>query len=120
MAEENSTPVSAKKTVTGLPENSEAALTYVLGWLTGIVFLILQKENKKIRFHALQSIVLFGGINLLTWVLGALTFGFGGLLLSPVIGIATFVLWLVLVFKTYQGEEMNIPVVTDFVKKQLK
>jgi len=119
MAETTPTPAPTKKTITGLPENSEAALTYVLGWLTGIVFLVLEKENKKIRFHALQSIVLFGGVNLLYWILGIITFGFG-LLLTPIIGIAVFILWLVLVYKTYQGEEMHLPFVTDFVKKQLK
>ena len=119
MADATSPSPKKAATVTGLPENSEAALTYVLGWVSGLVFLFWEKDSKKVKFHALQSIVLFGAVNVLYWLIGVLTFGVG-FLLTPVIGIAVFVLWLVLVFKTYQGEEMEIPFVTDFVKKQLK
>jgi len=101
-----------------LPENTEAALTYVLGWVSGLVFFLMVKDNPKIRFHALQSIVIFGAIHILNLVLGMIPLI--GWSLIPFIGLATFVLWLVLIVKTYQGSELNLPVVTDFVKKQLK
>lgn len=108
---------SSSKTVTGLPENTEAALAYILGWVSGLVLFLLQKDHKKIRFHALQSIVLFGACHVISMGLGMIPVV--GWAILPFFGIATFVLWLVMIVKTYQGGTMNIPFVTDFVKKQL-
>ena len=62
------TSPSKTKTVTGLPVNTEAALTYLFGWITGLIFLLLEKDNKKIRFHAMQSIIVFGVCTLATMV----------------------------------------------------
>ena len=116
------TPKSPK-TVTGLPENTEAALTYLLGWLSGLLFLLIEKDNQKIRFHALQSIVMFGVIPLVFIILGSFSLVpiIGWLLipLLPLLWIAVFILWLVLIVKAYQGEQLEIPVVGKFVKKQL-
>ncbi|RQD83230.1 hypothetical protein D5R95_06380, partial [Methanosalsum natronophilum] len=50
------------ETSTGLSENIASALTYVLGFLTGIIFLIVEKENSTVRYHAAQSIVVFGAL----------------------------------------------------------
>ena len=116
---------SQVKTVTGLPENTEAALTYVLGWVSGLVFLLVEKDNKKIRFHAMQSLITFGGLHLLMVVLSSLSyvsfFIIGPILslLSTVVGLLFFVLWLILIVKAYQGEQYALPIVGDFVKKQL-
>ena len=60
--------ISKSKTVTGLPENTEAALTYLFGWVTGLIFLLVEKDNKKIRFHAMQSVVTFGGFTLISMI----------------------------------------------------
>lgn len=97
---------------TGLPRNTAAALSYVLGWLTGIVFLLIEKDPF-VRFHAMQSLITFGVLTLLvmTPVIGWV--------LSPLIMIVGFILWLVLIFKAYQGEEFMLPVVGEFAKKQL-
>lgn len=105
------------KTATGLPDNTEAALCYVFGWLSGLVFLLLVKDNKNIRFHALQSIVLFGGIQLLSIVLGISVVG---AVLIPFVWLAAFGLWLFLIVKAYQGEKVELPVVSEWVNKQLK
>ena len=104
--------MTEEKTVTGLPHNTEAALTYVLGWLTGIIFLLISKD-KSIRFHALQSIITFGIITILVMVPVI------GWVISPLAMIVGFVLWLVLIFKAYQGEEFMLPVIGEFAKKQL-
>jgi len=48
---------SKSKTALGIDENIEGLLCYVLGFITGILFLVLEKDNKFIRFHAMQSIV---------------------------------------------------------------
>jgi uncharacterized membrane protein len=117
-----------KKTVTGLPENSEAAAAYVLGWVSGLILLLVEKNSKKVKYHAIQSLVLFGALNVLQIIWGmlvasmfmsGLTF-FSSFALSPIIGILVFVLWLVLIVKTYQGEEIKIPIISDFVKNQIK
>jgi uncharacterized membrane protein len=97
----------------GLPGNTAAALTYVLGWLTGIVFLLLEKNDKFVRFHAMQSIITFGLITILSFV------PIIGWILSPVLMIIGFVLWLLLIFKAYQGEKFKLPVIGDFAEKQM-
>ena len=117
---------NSKKTITGLPENTEAALTYLFGWVSGLVFLLLEKENKKIKFHAMQSLITFGGIHILMIILSAILFPLffvlGGIIsiLIPISGLLAFVLWLILIVKTYQGEQFEVPFVGEFVKKQIK
>jgi len=105
--------IAAKKSGTGLPRNTAAALSYGLGWLTGIVFLLIEKDSF-VRFHAMQSVITFGILNLVIFV------PLVGWLLSPLIGIAGFVLWLVLIYKAYQGEEFKLPVIGELAEKQLK
>ena len=96
---------------TGLPRNTAAALSYVLGWLTGIVFLLIEKDPF-VRFHAMQSIVAFGLLTVLSFVPVI------GWLLSPLLMIVGFILWLVLIFKAYQGEEFKLPWIGEFAQKQ--
>jgi len=113
-----------EKTSTGLTENVAGLLCYVAGWASGLVFILIEKENKFVRFHAMQSIVAFGAITALLIILT--TFG-----LMPVIGIlfdiiSIFVwilsvgLWIVLMVKAYQGESFNLPWAGDFAQKLLE
>lgn len=104
------TKVSKAKTLTGLPENTEAALTYLLGWVTGLIFLVLEKKNKKIRFHAMQSLATFFLVQILMFV---------SFFLAPLVMIIAFVLWLVLMIKAYQGEKFKLPIIGDFAEKQI-
>lgn len=106
--------VPKARTATGLPENTAAALTYLFGWVTGLVFLLIEKDNKKIRFHAMQSIVTFGLATLVSMVPVV------GWMLSPLVWLVAFILWLVLIVKAYQGEMFKLPVIGDFAAKQLK
>jgi len=98
--------------LTGLPKNTAAALSYVLGWLTGIVFLLIEKD-KFVRFHAAQSIVVFGILTVVVLIPGI------GWVIAPLAWIVGFVLWLVLIFKAYQGEEFKLPWIGDLAKKLL-
>lgn len=91
---------------TGLKKNTSAALAYVLGPITGVIFLILEKD-KFVRFHAMQSIVVSVTMFVLQWVLG-LTIVL--LILVPLVGIVGFILWLMLIYKAWQGEEWEVPV----------
>lgn len=104
--------MATTKTGTGLPKNTAAALSYVLGWLTGIVFLLIEKDPF-VRFHAMQSTIVFGILTILSFVPVV------GWILSPLVMIVGFALWLVLIYKAYQGEEFKLPWVGDFAKKQL-
>ncbi len=91
--------------------NLKAALTYALGWITGLIFLLTEKEDKFIRFHAAQSLVLFGGLTLISFVplLGQLL----GLILWPL----SLILWIVLMVKAYQNQKFELPVLSDLARQ---
>lgn len=111
MADEN------KNTVLGVTENIEALLCYALGWVTGLVFLLLEQKNAFVRFHAMQSLATFLGLFIITLVLGFVPVL--GLLVNILIWPLSVVLWIVLMVKAYKGERYKLPVVGDFVEKQL-
>ncbi len=105
-----------KKGLTGLPKNTAAALSYVLGPVSGVVFFLLEKDPY-VRFHAMQSILTFGGLFVLQWVM-VMT-----VILAPLSGlliIVGFVLWLMLIYKAWQGTEWEVPVVGKYARKFLK
>ena len=103
-------PKHTEKTSTGLEANVAAALTYLVGFVTGIIFLVVEKEDRFVRFHAMQSTLLFIGLVLLNVVLNVVPF-LGFLLSVFVLLPASAVLWLLLMFKAYQGEEFKLPLV---------
>ena len=108
--------MAAEKSATGLSKNTAGALAYVLGPVTGVVFLVLEKDAF-VRFHAMQSTVLFGVLFLLQWVFG-LTIIL--LPLVPLISLFGFVLWLLLIYKAWQGEEWEVPVLGKYVRQLVK
>ena len=97
---------------TGLKKETAGALAYVLGPITGVIFLVLEKDPF-VRFHAMQSIVVFVGLFVLQWVLG-LTLIL--LPLVPLIGIISFILWLILIYKAWQGQEYEVPFFGKFAR----
>lgn len=102
-------PLHTEKTSTGLDANVAAALSYLFGFVTGAVFLILEKRDRFVRFHAMQSALAFGGITVGWLLLSAIPLV--GLLAWLLIIPASAILWLVLMFKAYQGEEFKLPIV---------
>jgi len=106
----------AAKTGTGLNKTTAGALAYVLGPITGVIFLIVEKDPS-VRFHAMQSIVVFLGLFVLQWFLG-LTLIL--LPLVPLVGILTFILWLILIYKAWQGEEWEVPIFGKYARKLVK
>jgi uncharacterized membrane protein len=105
------------KSSTGMKPNLAALLSYLLGVITGIVFFIIEKENKFVRFHAMQSILTFGSLFVLQIIL--MFIPVVGWFLIPFISIASFILWIVLMVKAYQGELFKLPVVGDMAEKQI-
>ncbi len=106
----------------GMDDNVAGTLCYVLGFITGIIFLVLEpyNRNKEIRFHAFQSIFLSVGAFILQVVMGILTFLTAGILglLVPVVMLGIFVLWIYLLLKTYQGQKVVLPVIGPLAEKQ--
>lgn len=107
----------------GMAENVASALCYVLGLVTGILFLVLApyNQNKTIRFHAFQSIFMHVGLIGLYIVLGFLVrmmLGFLGVMIFPLIGLGGFVLWIYLILSAYQGKMVVLPVIGDLAKQQ--
>ncbi|MGB8324676.1 MAG: DUF4870 domain-containing protein [Candidatus Acidiferrum sp.] len=100
----------------GLQENVAGLLCYALGWLTGIIFLLIDKRPW-VKFHAAQSIVVFGGLMIIrialafmsTMIGGVIGYGFAGLILMAV-GLLTFVLWILLMVKAYQHQTFKVPI----------
>lgn len=105
------------KTSTGIKPNVSALLCYLLGFITGIVFLLIEKENKFVRFHAMQSIVTFGALFVICWIVPFLPYI--RVVLLPILFIGELALWIILMIKGYQGEKFKLPVVGDFAEKNI-
>jgi uncharacterized membrane protein len=112
----------------GLSENLAGLMCYVLGWITGLIFFLIDKRPY-VRFHAAQSLVVFGGLHILRIVLamvfgvswwfsggiGWASFSFGWLLFS-LVGLVSLILWIVLMVKAYQGERFKVPIAGDLAE----
>ena len=105
----------AAKSGTGLAKNVAGALAYVLGPITGVIFLILEKDPF-VKFHAVQSIIVFLGLFILQSVMG-MTIVL--LVFVPLVGIVSFVLWLLLIYKAWQGEEWEVPLLGKIVRQMV-
>ena len=105
-----------------IPKNGASALAYAtgclpyIGWLTGLLMLIIEKD-KDVRFHSIQAVGTFGLLALLQIVFG------GSVLFDRVYSllvIIQFVVWLVLVYKTYTGQKWILPYIGEWAEKQIK
>jgi uncharacterized membrane protein len=103
------------KTSTGLDENVAGLLCYVLGWISGLVFFLIEKENKFVRFHALQSIIVFGVLFLAGCIIGWIPII--GWVIKWLISVLALVLWIILMIKAYQGEKFKLPWAGNLAEK---
>lgn len=109
---------------TGLEPGLASLLAYLFGIVGGLVFYLIEQKNKYVRFHAMQSILLFA-VFIVVWVAwfileiilpSSLT-----CLLSPVVslvGLAYLILTIVLMIKAYQGEKFKLPIIGDIAERQ--
>jgi uncharacterized membrane protein len=104
-------------TSTGLSPNVAGLLCYVAGWITGIIFLVLEQRNKFVRFHAAQSIVTFGTITVAGIVLGLIPMV--GVAFSSIIGIIGFIVWIIMMVKASNGEWYKLPWAGDVAEKMV-
>ncbi len=100
----------------GMKPNVAAMLSYLAGILTGIIFYLIEKENKFVRFHAMQSLLTFGFFFLVNIVLGFVPMV--GWSLMPLVGIIQLIVWVILMVKAYQGEHFKLPVVGEIAEKR--
>jgi uncharacterized membrane protein len=103
-------PRHTERTSTGLDANLAAALSYLVGFVTGIIFLLVEKENKFVRFHAMQSTLVFLGIVAVDILLQLIPLIGALVVIVVVIPLSAF-LWLLLMYKAYQGDEFKLPLV---------
>jgi uncharacterized membrane protein len=113
------------ETELGFDENIEAALCYLFLWVTGILFYLLEEDNKFVRFHAIQSILTFLPLTFIAWILAGF---FGFRLWGPrgyipwiigyVLWVLVAILWLVLMFKAYKGKKYKLPFVGDIAEER--
>jgi uncharacterized membrane protein len=112
------------KTSVGLEENVAGLLCYVLGWISGLVFILIEKENKFVRYHAMQSILVFGSLTVINIVLQILVWipyiGFLFGILAMLVGILALVLWIVLMVKAFQGQMYKLPWAGNLAEKLVK
>jgi len=99
--------VTAGGSTLGLEPNTAGLLCYLGGWISGIIFLVIEQENRFVRFHALQSIVTFGALTVVGAALGWIPY-VGGVF-GAIIGIMAIVLWILLMIKTHEGELYRVP-----------
>lgn len=112
----NNNTTSVSKSSTGMSENLAALLSYVLGFITGIIFFVIEKESKFVKFHAMQSILVSAALMVLSFVLGFIPFI--GWLALILLGPVSFVLWIILMVKAYKYVWFKLPVVGDIAEKQ--
>jgi len=119
-------PAAGAPAQSQMSENVAGFLCYILGWITGLIFYFIDKRPY-VRFHAAQSIVLFGGLHIIYIVLGMFLgfsffaggwtgFSFGWALYG-LLDLAAFVLWILLMIKAYQGERFRVPIAADIAEK---
>ena len=102
--------------------NLAALLSYLFGAIGGLIFFIMEKRNRFVRFHAMQSILLTAGVIVVDIVLNVLdrvpVIAFvSACIISPVFSIGVLVLWIYLMIQAYQGKMFKLPVIGDYAER---
>lgn len=122
-------PASPVSTQPGISINGASALCYLFGFITGIVFLVLAPYNqdKRIRFNAFQSIflnvaviVVHIGVTILTLMFSAVSLSMGLMMssLHLLVSLGFFMVWLYMMWKSYQGEKVVLPIIGPLAERQ--
>jgi uncharacterized membrane protein len=122
----SSQPDLEGSTSTGVDPRISALLCYAAWWLSGLIFLIIEQRHRTVRFHAAQSLVLFGGLTMLIGLLSVMSVAMlivsgsafqAARILVYVVWIAAVAVWLVLMYRTLQGETWQVPFVAGLAQK---
>ena len=98
-------------------------VAYIVGWITGLILLATEKQDEDLSWHAANSTAIFGGLTVLEIVMSLLVripvLGWLFIVINSLVGLAAFVLWILLMVKAGNGERIRIPFLTDFAEKNL-
>ena len=107
----------------GMDAKTAAGLSYLGIWITGLIFFLMEKQNRFVRFHAMQSILFFGGLTVLNIIL-RIASGFAPdflalalVCLSILVGLASLVGWIVLMINGFQGKYFKLPIIGDYAER---
>ena len=127
-------PAQTAKSSTGLDENVAALLSYIFGWISGLVFFLIEKDSRLVRFHAMQSLlfnvvaivvaivlwvalfVIFLIVSQISGILATLL-SVVSILLWLVFGVAILAGWVLSLIKAFQGQYFKLPVIGNFAEK---
>ncbi len=110
----------------GMEENVAALVSYIFGWITGLIFLLIDKRPF-VKFHAAQSIAVNIAIVpcwIALWIVWFIIahipiIGLVGLVIFPIFGLAVFATWIFLMYKAYNHEMFKLPIIGDMVEKMV-
>ena len=131
---QNPPPVQSGKSSTGLEENVASLIAYIAGWVSGLIFFLIEKDSRLVRFHAMQSILLnvvlavvWIGlvviVSIIVLVLGQVSGALAGIvsILSVLLyllgGLVTVIVWVMCLIKAYQGTMYKLPLIGDYAEK---
>jgi uncharacterized membrane protein len=98
----------------GMRASRAGWLSYLGGWVTGLIFLLLKREKRFVRFHAMQSLIFFGAMSMMTAVFSTIPLlGFIG----DGLGFVSFICWIVLIVKAARGRYYKLPIIGDYAEK---
>lgn len=89
-------------------------VSYLGGWVTGLIFLLLKRENRFVRFHAMQSLIFFGTMSLVTTMLSHISFLAS---IAAGLGFVSFICWIVLIVAAARGRYYKLPIIGDYAEK---
>ena len=130
----SSQPPAVAKSSTGLEENVAALLSYVFGWISGLIFFLMEKDSRLVRFHAMQSILLNATFIVvlialyIAWAVVVIVLGMISDVLAPIGGllfgllilvffIAIVIAWVMCLIKAYGQQYFKLPVLGNFAEK---
>jgi len=131
---QNPPPVQTTKSSTGLDENVAALLSYVFGWISGLIFFLIEKDSRLVRFHAMQSLlfnVLVAIVAIVLWVVMFVLLlvstqlpGIVGTLLSLLVtlvwivfSVGILIAWIMCLIKAFQSQYFKLPIIGNFAEK---
>ena len=103
-----------ERTGLGMKARTAGLLSYLFGWVTGLIFFLLERESRFVRFHAMQSILFFGILSILQWVFSHLPY-FG--VIGGALGLVMFIGWIVMMVKAHRGEYYKLPLFGDLADR---
>ena len=131
---QNPPPVQTAKSSTGIEENIAALLSYVFGWVSGLIFFLIEKDSRLVRFHAMQSILLTAAatvVGVVLWIVSMILAIISAMLpdiLGSLIWIVIVLLvcafylgiliaWILCLVKAFQSQYFKLPVIGNFAEK---